>query len=105
MKVLRKFEDSRYTLVEAVWKGSRFIYLKDRKQKTESLGTVEKEPPLGKMWKKHLEVNNYCIPCELLLYLKHKVLKAENSIAELGLTLEKLKEFSKTLAEVERENS
>ncbi len=104
MRVLRKFEDSRYTLVETLWKETRFIYLKDREQKTETLGTVEEELPLGEMWKKHTEINNYCLPCELLLYLKHKVLKAENSTAELGLTLEKLEEFRKTIAEVEREN-
>ena len=105
MKVLRKFRDSRYTLIEAEWKGKRFIYLKDREQRTESLGATQKELPLNQMWEKHLQNGEYCLPCELLLHLEQKVLKGENAVAELGITLERLEKFRELLKEVEGEDS
>jgi len=105
LKVTKTFRDSKYTLIEAEWNGTRFIYLKDDLQKTESLGISEKELPLDQMWKKHLEDTDYCLPCELLLRLEQKVLKGENSIAELGLTLERLNEFKELVKEVESESS
>ena len=104
MKVTKTFRDSRYTLIEVEWNGTRFIYLKDNLQRTESLGISEKELPLNQMWKKHLEDTNYCLPCELLLCLEQKVLKGENSVAELGLTLERLNEFKEIVKEVESES-
>ena len=105
MKVLKKFKDGRYTLIKAEWEGKRFIYLKDEEQKTESLGTTEEELPLNEMWEKHLQNSEYCLPCELLLRLEQKVLKGENTVAELGITLERLEKFRELLKEVENENN
>ncbi len=105
MKVLRKFRDGRYTLIEAEWEGKRFIYLKDEEQRTESLGIAKGELPLNEMWEKHLQNSEYCLPCELLLKLEQKVLKGENAVAELGITLERLEKFRELLKEVENENS
>ncbi len=104
MKVIKRFTDRRYTLIEAEWEGKRFIYLKDREQKTESLGVVEGELPLSEMWEKHLKDREYCLPCELLLQIDRKVLKAEKSVAEIGLTLERLEKFKELLKEVENGN-
>ena len=105
MKVLKKFRDGRYTLIEAEWKGNRFIYLKDEEQRTESLGIAKGELPLNRMWKKHTQNGEYCLPCELLLKLEQKVLKGENAVAELGITLERLEKFRDLLKEVENEDS
>lgn len=105
MRVIRTFRDSRYTLIESEWNGSRFIYLKDNLQGTESLGVSKGELPLNQMWERHLQDANYCLPCELLLCLEQKVLKGENSVAELGLTFERLKEFKELIKEVKSESS
>ncbi len=105
MKVLKEFRDSRYTLIEAEWEGKRFIYLKDKEQRTESLGIAKEELPLNRMWEEHLQNSEYCLPCELLLQLEQKVLKGENAVAELGITLERLEKFRELLKEVENENS
>ena len=104
MRVIKLFRDSRYTLIEAEWEETRFIYLKDNEQKTESLGVAQRELPLKEMWEKHQREENYCLPCELLLHLEHKVLKGENSIAEMGLTAERLERFKELLKEVENES-
>ena len=100
MEILRKLRDERYTLIEALWEGERFIYLCDREQRTESFGIVEGELPLLDIWKRHREDENYCLPCELLLHVEKKVLRGENSVAEIGLTLERLERFKKLLKEV-----
>ena len=97
MKVIRKLEDDRYLLIEAVVEDRTFVYLKDKKQKTESLGIPEEKVDLEEMWRRHVTVVDFCLPCELLLLLKQKVITAENSVAELGLTLERLQEFKKIL--------
>ncbi|TCK03338.1 hypothetical protein [Phorcysia thermohydrogeniphila] len=97
MKVLRKLEDDRYLIVEAEVDNRIFIYLKDKQQKTESLGIPEKRVDLDKMWEKHRTEKDFCLPCELLLLLEQKVITAENSVAELGLTLERLQEFKTIL--------
>jgi hypothetical protein len=97
LKVIRKLEDDRYLLIEAVVEDRIFIYLRDKKQKTESLGIPEGKVDLKEMWKKHTTDVDFCLPCELLLLLKQKVITAENSIAELGLTFERLQEFKKIL--------
>ena len=97
MKVLKRWEDQRYVIVEAESNGTTFIYLKDKHQKTESLGIPEGKVNVKELWEKHLSEEEFCLPCELLLRFKHKVVTAENSVAELGLTLEKLKEFKKIL--------
>ena len=93
MKVVKRLEDDRYLLVEAILDGKTFIYLKDKVQKTESLGISEEKLSLEEMWKRHKSNSDYCLPCELLLLLNVKVITAKNSVAELGLSLEKLKEF------------
>gem|GEM_PF-1048625 len=104
MKVVREFRDSSYRVVEAEWEGNRFLYLEDFKEGTQSLCLLEKEVPLDFLWEKHKEDENFCLPCELLLFFERKVLKWRNSTAEMGLTLERLENFRKLL-EVKGENS
>ena len=100
MRVLTKLEDSRYLLIKAELEGTNFVYLKDKVQKTESLGIPERELDLTKLWERHRREEDFCLPCELLLLLKQKVVTAENSIAELGLTIERLEEFKKRLTQL-----
>jgi len=104
LKVLKRLKDSRYILIVARWEGRLFLYLKDRKEGTESLGLIgEKElPEVEELWKKYLRDRNFCLPCELLLLPELKVLRGGNSVAEIGLTLERLERFKK---EVEDEGA
>ncbi|WP_456455144.1 hypothetical protein [Thermovibrio sp.] len=97
MKVLKELQDSRYKLLLFEWRGDKFLYLEDREQGSESLCLVEGEVPLEELWEKHLKEENFCLPCRLLLYFDKKVLKWENSVAELGLTLERLEKFKEVL--------
>jgi hypothetical protein len=93
LELKNRFEDERYLLISASWDGNQFIYLKDKVQKTESLGIPSKPLDVETFWKKHKEGRDYCLPCELLLYFEKKVMVAENSVVEWGITLERLKKF------------
>ncbi|WP_456342349.1 hypothetical protein [Thermovibrio sp.] len=101
MKVLRRLESSRYTVVVARWEGELFLYLKDRKEETESLGVIkEKElKRVDELWERHLKEDDFCLPCELLLIPELKVLKGENAVAEIGLTLERLEKFKEEVGD------
>ncbi len=102
MKVLKRLKDGRYTVIVAQWEGATFLYLKDSFEKTESLGLIEKEKlrELKRLWEEYLRDREFCLPCYLLLLPQLKVLKGENAVAEIGLTLERLEKFKE---EVENE--
>jgi hypothetical protein len=77
--------------------GKPLILLIDKAEKTESLGICSlSEKEVKEMWKKQGD-SSYCLPCELLLYLDPKVIKAENCVAELGISLETLEKVKKEL--------
>jgi len=97
VKLLTELQDGRYKLLVFEWKGDKFLYLKDKEQGSESLCLFEREVPLEELWEKHLEEKNFCLPCQLLPYFDKKVLKWGSSIAELGLTLERLEKFKEVL--------
>ena len=88
-----RFEDERYLLISVFWDSTQFIYLRDKVQKTESLGIPSKSLDVEFFWRRHIENKDYCLPCELLLYFEKKVMIAENSVLEWGITLERLEKF------------
>ncbi len=96
--MLELLEDENYLLCEVEENGVRFIYLRDMKQGTESLGVPGENVDVKALWRAYGE-EGICLPCELLLKLEQKVLVGENSVAELGLTLERLKAFRRFLDE------
>lgn len=101
MKLLQKFQDDRYLVVKALYGGEIFIYIDDRAQKTQALGRLKEDVDLKPFWEKHVKgEKGFCLPCHLLLLPTHKVLVGESSTAELGLTLERFKEFKNRLKEV-----
>ena len=99
MELKNRFEDERYLLISVFWDDSQFIYLKDKLQKTESLGIPSKPLDIEVFWKKHKELEDYCLPCELLLYFEKKVIVAKNSVVEWGITIERLQRFRKLIEE------
>ncbi|ADU97321.1 hypothetical protein Theam_1358 [Thermovibrio ammonificans HB-1] len=98
MRVLRKFRNGRFLLVEAEWKGERFIYLKDKKQGSVSLGKAKSELNLEREWESYLKGENSCLPCTLLLNLTDKVVAAGELSYEDGLTLKELETFETLLS-------
>lgn len=96
-KLKSKFEDERYLLISGIWDGDNFIYLLDKAQDTESLGIPSEPLDLETFWNKHERNKNYCLPCELLLYFEKRVMVAENSTLEWGLTVERLQKFKQLI--------
>ncbi|WP_457681064.1 hypothetical protein [Thermovibrio sp.] len=105
MKVVQKFTDSRYEVLVVKWEGEKFLYLKDKELKSETLALFEGEIPLKELLEKHESETDFCLPCHLLLHFEKKVMAAEGAVAELGITFERLKEFKKKLKEVLNEGS
>ena len=101
MKVLKKLNDDRFKIVVALWEGKTFLYLKDEREGSESLGVIEggEVKRVDELWKRHLKDPEFCLPCELLLIPKLKVLKWKSSVAEIGLTLERLERFREEVGE------
>jgi len=95
LKVTLKLSNDRYLLYYFEMSGKSLILLIDKVEKTESLGVCSlSEEEVKEMWEKQA---SYCLPCELLLHLDPKVVKAENCVAELGISLETLEKVKKEL--------
>ncbi len=91
-----KLSDERYSLIELKNGGYYYIYLNDHEQKSESLGRTKSFIDLNLVWEKHTKDKNYCLPCELFLYVEEKVFVARGfEPLENGLTLSDLKNFKK----------
>lgn len=105
MKLKKRLKDNRYLIAEIEFTGERLIYLRDFKENTESLGVADKDLDVEDLWKKHEKDSNYCLPCELLLFLEPKVISAEKSVAELGISLETLEKVREFLKEAEKNES
>ncbi len=97
MKVLKEFKDGRFRLILFNWEGKEFLYLEDKEQGSESLCLVEGEVPLKELWEEYLKDKSFCLPCQLLLYFDKKVLKYGNSVAELGLTVDRLERLKEVI--------
>ncbi len=102
LRVTLKLSNDRYLLYHFEMSGKSLVLLIDKLEKTESLGVCSlNEEEIKEMWERQKN-SSYCLPCELLLHLDPKVVKAENCVAELGISLKTL-ERVKSQLEVEND--
>jgi hypothetical protein len=96
LKLLRALEDERYLLLEVLFKGRRFVYLKDSESLCESFGVVVEGVDVTALWSRHKSSKGFCLPCELLLLLAGKVVVCQDSHMEAGISLKELEHFKTT---------
>ena len=86
MEIKKRLDDERYLLVELGLDGQTYVYLYDKDQKTSFLGVKEDRFDLNTFWRGYKQSNNYCLPCELILWFKKRLALAKDyAPVEMGL--------------------
>ena len=97
MRKVKSLKNDRYEIILFERSSKPFVYLRDKEENSESLGLANISfEEVEKLWERQ-ENSDCCLPCELLLHLDPKVVRAGNVVAELGLAVEFLEKTKKEL--------
>jgi len=81
-----RFEDDHYCLVALGTEKDNYVLLYDADQESWFLGRDEQGVDVSAFWRKHLEDDTYCVPCELMLWFDDQwILVAGEMPLELGI--------------------